>query len=102
MVDRTRHPEVVSFHEIALPLGPAEEQEWGKGDTATVVPFKSMHPDVIDADYLRAAWRPDGVHTAAQRDWDGIQLWAQEYATQAEEGVRAPEPVYANGAEEAL
>lgn len=102
LVDRTRHPEVVSFHEIALPLGPAEEQEWGKGDTATVVPFKSVHPEVIDAEYLRAVWRPDSVHAAAQRDWNGIQLWAQEYATQAEESTRTAEPVYANGAEEAL
>jgi hypothetical protein len=102
LIDRTRHPEVVSFHEIALPLGPAEEQEWGKGDTATVVPFKSVHPDAIDAEYLRAVWRPDNVHAAAQRDWEGIKLWAQEYATQAEEGARTPEPVYANGAEEAL
>ena len=43
LVDRTKHPEVVTYHEIALPLGPAEEEEWGKGDTATVVPFRSTH-----------------------------------------------------------
>jgi hypothetical protein len=85
LVDRTRHPEVVTFHEVALPLGPGEEQEWGKGDTATVVPFKSLHPPEIDADYLRSLWRPDAVHAAAYRDWESIQLWAQEYATQVEE-----------------
>jgi hypothetical protein len=61
-----------------------------------------MHPDIIDAEYLRHVWRPDSVHTAAQRDWDGIRLWAQEYATQAEEGPRGLEAVPVNGAEEVL
>jgi hypothetical protein len=79
LVDRTRHPEVVSFHEIALPLGTAEEEEWGKGDTATVVPFRSAHPASIDADYLRHVWRPDAIHAAALREWEGIQAWAKEY-----------------------
>jgi hypothetical protein len=100
LVDRTRHPEVVTFHEVALPLGPGEEQEWGKGDTATVVPFKSLHPAEIDAEYLRGLWRPDSVHSAAFRDWESIQLWAQEYATQAEEpGLgRQPEEALAAAA----
>lgn len=91
LVDRTRHPEVVTYHEIALPLGPAEEEEWGKGDTATVVPFRSMHPPTIDAEYLRGVWRPDSVHAAAHRDWEGIQAWAQEYATQSEESNGRPQ-----------
>jgi hypothetical protein len=91
LVDRGKHPEVVTYHEVALPLGPGEEQEWGKGDTATVVPFKSLHPAEIDAEYLRGLWRPDAVHSAAYRDWESIQLWAQEYATQAEEAFRQPE-----------
>lgn len=104
LVDRTRHPELVTLHEIALPLGPGEETEWGKGDTATVVPFVSLHPDVIDAEYLRGVWRPDTVQAAALREWEGIQHWAREYATASEEpGARQPEeaayqPVY----EEAL
>jgi hypothetical protein len=92
LVDRTKHPEVVTFHEVALPLGPGEEQEWGKGDTATVVPFKSLHPAEIDADYLRSLWRADSVHSAAYRDWESIQLWAQEYATQAEESAVTRQP----------
>lgn len=85
LVDRGRHPEVVTYHEIALVLGPGDEQEWGKSDTATVVPFRSLHPATIDAEYLRGVWRPDTVHSAAYRDWESIQLWAQEYATQSEE-----------------
>ncbi|MEI6775916.1 MAG: hypothetical protein WCK70_03350 [Chloroflexales bacterium] len=87
LIDRSRHPEVVTYHEVALPLGPADEQEWGKGDTATVVPFKSLHPAAIDAAYLRGVWRPDSVQATAFRDWERIQLWAQEYATQAEEAA---------------
>ncbi|MCU0494528.1 MAG: hypothetical protein MUD01_23320 [Chloroflexaceae bacterium] len=99
LIDRGRHPEVVTFHEIALVLGPGEEQEWGKGDTATVVPFISQHPvGEIDAEYLRGVWRPDPVHAAALRDWDSIQAWAQEYATVSEEyQPRQPEEVSANG-----
>jgi hypothetical protein len=95
LVDRSKHPEVVTYHEVALPLGPAEEQEWGKGDTATVVPFKSIHPAEIDAEYLRGLWRPDSVHSAAYRDWESIQLWAQEYATQVEEPARVQEEALA-------
>lgn len=92
LVDRGRHPELVTFHEIALPLGPGEETEWGKGDTATVVPFVSLHPREIDAEYLRGVWRADNVHAAALREWEGIQHWAREYAAASEEsGSRQPE-----------
>lgn len=103
LIDRVRHPDVVFFHEIALPLGPGEEQEWGKGDTATVVPFRSLHPPTVDADYLRTVWRPESVHSAALRDWESIQLWAGEYATQGDESYhRTPEEVPVNGLDEPL
>lgn len=103
LIDRSRHAEVVTYHEIALPLGPGNEEEWGKGDTTTVVPFKSLHPAVIDADYLRGVWRPDSVQTAALRDWANIQYWAQEYATQSEEQAgRQPVEHAVNGHEELL
>lgn len=101
LVDRGRHPEVVTYHEIALPLGPGAEEEWGKGDTTTVIPFKSLHPAVIDADYLRTVWRPDAVHSAALRDWANIQLWAEEYASQSEE-QRQPVEQLVNGHEDVL
>lgn len=87
LVDRARHPEPVTLHEIALPLGPGEETEWGKGDTATVTPFISLHPQAVDAAYLRTAWRPDATHAAAFREWEGIQHWAREYATAVDEPV---------------
>lgn len=85
LIDRTRHPELVTFHELVLPLGPGEEEEWGKGETTTVVPFKSLHLAQIDRDYIEHIWRPDAVHQAALRDWPGIQAWASEYALQADE-----------------
>jgi hypothetical protein len=67
------------------------------------VPFKSLHPAEVDAEYLRGVWRPDSVHTAAYHDWESIQLWAQEYANQAEDaGGRAGEPALANSTEDAL
>lgn len=96
LVDRTRHPELVTFHEVALPLGPGEEAEWGKGDTATVVPFVSLHPAEVSAEYLRepGVWRPDVVHAAALKAWEGVQHWAREYRTQGE-GPRHQEPEHA-------
>jgi hypothetical protein len=96
LIDRAKHPAVVTYHEIALALGPAEEQEWGRGDTATVVPFKSLHPAEIAADYLRTVWRPDGVHSAAERAWEGVQLWASEYATLTDDTDRTPPPAEAD------
>lgn len=103
LIDRSRHSEVVTYHEIALPLGPGAEQEWGKGDTATVVPFVSLHPLEVDAEYLRTRWRPEAVHAAAQRDWESIQLWAHDYAVQSDElPPRQPEEVPANGYEDVL
>ncbi|WP_322496862.1 hypothetical protein [Chloroflexus sp.] len=80
LIDRTRHSEIVAFHELALSLGPGDEEEWGKGETTTVVPFKSRHPVQIDRDYIERIWRPDAVHQAALHDWPGIQAWASEYA----------------------
>jgi len=67
------------------------------------VPFQSMHPATIDAEYLRGVWRPDAVHAAALRDWASIQLWAQEYATQSDEqGARQLVEQSANGHEDLL
>ncbi|WP_129674812.1 hypothetical protein [Candidatus Chloroploca sp. Khr17] len=85
LIDRTTHAEPVTFHEIALPLGPGEETEWGKGDTATVIPVVSYHPPAVDQAYILERWRPETVHEAALREWEGIQLWAREYALQSDE-----------------
>jgi hypothetical protein len=94
LVDRSRHPEVVCYHEVALPLGPGEEAVWGKADTTAVTPFVSQHAQEVDADYLRGVWRPDAVQAAALRDWEGIQAWAHEYAAQADEAGPVPPAGY--------
>jgi hypothetical protein len=80
LIDRAKHPELVTFHEVGLPLGPGQETEWGKGDTATVVPFASAHPAQVDADYLRRRWRSTELHAAAYAAWGDVQLWAADYA----------------------
>ncbi len=102
LIDRARHPEVVCFHEIALPLGPGEEALWGKSDTTSVIPFRSTHPELIDADYLRGVWRPDLVQSTALRDWESIQLWAHEYTAQADEATKPAEAAMVGATEESL
>ncbi len=87
LINRDKHPELVTYHELLLPLGPGEEQEWGKGESATVVPLISLHPDQISAAYCATAWRPERVHAAAQEAWGDIVTWAHEYAEGSE-----PEP----------
>lgn len=94
LVDRTRHPEIVSPAELWLPLGPDEEAEFGKGDTATVTPLKSLHPEVIDAEYLRTIWRPEAVFNAACDAWKVTQRWAAEYQAgrTGEDAPPTPQP----------
>ena len=86
LIDRTKHPAVVAMHELALPLGPDAEQEWGKGETATVVPLRSMHPEALDYDYITKIWRRKAV-SAKQIDegWEATVAWAAQYATGGEQ-----------------
>jgi len=86
LVDRAKHPAPVDLHEVALQFCAADEQEWGKGDTATVTPFRCAHPAEVDADYLRGLWRPEALHAAALADWPSIQAWAADYAAEPESG----------------
>ena len=69
----------VSPAELWLPLGAGAEEEFGKGDTATVSPLVSLHPRELDADYLRRHWRSGEVYAEAVRLWPLIQAWAREY-----------------------
>lgn len=81
LVDRAKHPDVVGLWELALPLGPGDEQSWGRGETTMVTPIRSGHPDAPDLSYLRGFWRDAAVVAGMQRDWPGVQMWAREYAT---------------------
>lgn len=80
LVDRVKHPDVIQCYELALPLGPGKEEQWGKGETTTVLPLASQHPERVDLPYLRSLWRPDQVVDLALHDWPDIQAWAQEFS----------------------
>ncbi|MDW8147686.1 MAG: hypothetical protein RMJ48_15520 [Roseiflexaceae bacterium] len=80
LVDRSKHPDVIHCYELALPLGPGQEEQWGKGETTTVMPIASLHPETIDLSYLRSLWRPDQVVEMALRDWPDVQAWAREFS----------------------
>ncbi len=80
LVDRAKHPDVIHCYELALPLGPGQEEQWGKGETTTVLPIASLHPETVDLPYLRSLWRPDQVVDLALRDWPDVQAWAQEFS----------------------
>lgn len=85
LIDRAKHPDLVTLHEIALPLVAGDEAEWGSGDTTAVIPFRSDHPETIDADYLQVSWRPGAIHAAAVNAWPAVQAWAATYAAEPAE-----------------
>jgi hypothetical protein len=80
LVDRAKHPDVVQLYELALTLGAGAEEQWGKGETTTVFPLASMHPQQPDLPYLRSIWRPEGLRAWVERDWPDVQAWAQEFS----------------------
>ena len=80
LIDRSKHPDVVQLYELALPLGAGKEEQWGKGETTTVFPLESLHPQSVDLPYLRGLWRPEQIVEMALRDWPDIQAWAQEFS----------------------
>lgn len=84
LIDREKHPDVVCLHELALPLAAGDEAEWGKGDTATVTPFRSTHPADVTKEYLTTTWRPPALHDAALAAWDAVIDWAHEYRNEEE------------------
>jgi hypothetical protein len=92
LVDRARHPDVVSPAELWLPLKAGDEQEFGTSDTATVTPFASAHPAELDAAYLRTIWRDGEVWAAAGAAWPLIKAWATDYALTGGEGEADPPP----------
>lgn len=81
----------VSPAELWLPLGPGSETEFGKGDTATVTPLVSRHPQALHVDYLRSLWRPADLWRAAVEAWPLTQAWAKEYQVSGEAGEIAGE-----------
>lgn len=80
LIDRTKHPELVALHELALPLNAGVEQAAGRGDTtAQIVPLVSDHPAELERAYVTGCWRKAAVHDAALAAWPGIVVWAAGY-----------------------
>lgn len=97
LVDRAKHPDVVQCYELALTLGAGAEEAWGKGETTTVVPLASRHPQAPDLAYLRTSWRPEALVGMVLRDWPDVQAWAQEFAFAPEPEGPAPAASYDGG-----
>lgn len=79
LIDRSKHPEPVMFHELAWPLAAGAEAQVGRGETTTITPFVSAHPRELDRDYITSCWRRKAVHEAALAAWPGIVVWAAGY-----------------------
>jgi hypothetical protein len=80
LIDRSKHPELVALHELALPLCAGTEQAAGKGETtAQITPLISGHPADLDRAYVSSCWRSKAVHEASLAAWDGIMVWAAGY-----------------------
>lgn len=80
LVDRAKHPEMVAFHELALPLVAGAEVSAGKGETAQIAPLQSDHPSDVQKAYITSCWRKNAIHEAALAAWPGIVAWAVGYA----------------------
>lgn len=94
LIDRAKHPAIVQCFELALLLGPGREEQWGKGETTTVVPLASAHPAAPDLAYLRSIWRPEAVAERVLRDWGDVQAWAQEFSFAPEPEAERPAASY--------
>jgi hypothetical protein len=81
MIDRSKHPEVVTLHELALPLVAGQETSVGRGETSQVAPLRSGHPETIDREYIKSCWRKEALHLVALSAWPSILAWAAGYAT---------------------
>lgn len=91
LIDRSKHPEPVTLHELALPLTAGAETSVGRGETSTVAPLRSAHPEQIDRDYVVSCWRSGALHQAALTAWEGILTWAAGYASGETNGDAEPE-----------
>jgi len=71
------------FPDFALPLGAGDEEDWGKGETTTVVPFKCLHPEPgkLTEKYIDAGWRSDQVAAEVVEHWPEVVTWAEIYST---------------------
>jgi hypothetical protein len=81
LIKRDQHPEMVAFHELALPLTAGNEIPAGRGETSQITPLRSDHPAAIEKAYISSCWRKNVVADAALAAWPGIVAWALGYRT---------------------
>lgn len=102
MIDRGKHPEPVTLHELALPLVAGPEVAAGRGETAQITPLASDHPEEVTRAYVTSCWRKAAIHEAACAAWPGVVAWAAGYSsgeTNGDSHLDAPaeEPALAPG-----
>lgn len=94
---RDKRNEVVTFHELALPLVLGREVEWasrdpGKdGSSTTVYTFASGHPGRITKPYGRGMWRPTSIHKQLRRSL--VEFSSGRSATSTTAGCRRKTPL---------
>jgi hypothetical protein len=79
IIDRAKHPDPVTLHELALPLSAGTEISVGRDETTLITPLMSAHPAELSKEYITSCWRSKAVHEAALAAWPGIVVWAAGY-----------------------
>lgn len=99
IVDRSKHPGAIELYEIALPLEPGMEQEFGKEHRLQLTPVMSGHAAEVDKSYIKKVWAASlygkvDIEASAMREWDDILEWAARVEVDEEEdgGVQSPVP----------
>lgn len=92
LVDRERHPDLVSPAELWWPLRAGPETPFGKNETRDMIPLMSGHPATVGREYIRALWRSERLWAAAVTAWPLMQRWAQEYAKESRDELAPPAP----------
>lgn len=82
LIDRSKHPGQVSFYEVGLPFVAGSEKSYGKGETTTVTPIQSGHPEAVDRAYLKQRWAMIPSEQI-DNDWPLVQSLAREFTFKA-------------------
>ena len=75
---------IVSPADLWLPLGAGEEDEFGKGEVASVFPMISKHPAEPNKEYFKSIWRTTEQRDAVLNVWRETQEWAAAFAEEPE------------------
>ncbi len=84
LIDRARHPEPVTCHELAWTLTAGAEISVGRGDTSDITPFIVADAAPVTRADLKGRWCSPDTDALALASWAGIVAWATEYAVERE------------------